>query len=155
MAGKRVQSAEIEKRVTLVYDMLAIGSSRAKILEYVRNKTDWGVSRATVDNYIAKANTLFEENAEIHRARELGKALSRLNSLYQKTLQIQDFARCLAVQRELNQLLGLYEPTKVEININLEVVTRLWDTIAKTGDNPEVVLNDFNQYIMEKHALHD
>lgn len=107
--------AEIAQRVSTVYDMLLVGSTRSQIIQYVANKTNWDVSNRTIDNYIQRANAKFEEDAKTHRERELGRALARLNMLYQKTLQIQDYQRCLAIQKELNALLGLYEAQKFEI----------------------------------------
>lgn len=145
MAGKKSTKAEIEQRITLVYDMIVVGSSREQTLQYIANKTDWDISSRQVDYYIAAANKRLEENAQFHRARELGKALSRLNTLYQKTLQVQDYARCIAVQRELNQLLGLYEPKQIEIKVNIEVVTRAWEALEAAGKNPEAVFNRLAQ----------
>lgn len=141
MKRNKVTNAEMIERVNTVFDLLTIGSTRQQILQFVASKTNWNVCDRTVDIYIARANERFEENAQFYRARELGKALSRLNTLYQKTLQVQDYARCLAVQRELNQLLGLYEPKQIEINVNIEVVTRAWQALEKAGKNPEAVFN--------------
>lgn len=145
MPGKKSTKAEIEQRITLVYDMIVVGSSRAQVLQYVTKKTDWEVCDGMVDKYIARANDRLAEESQIHRATELGKSLSRLNTLYQKTLQVQDYARCLAVQRELNQLLGLYEPKQIEIKVNIEVVTRAWQALEAAGKNPEAVFNRLAQ----------
>jgi hypothetical protein len=45
--------------------------------------------------------------AEYHPDEELGRAITRLNDLYARSLKIQDTKTALAVQRELNRLLML------------------------------------------------
>jgi hypothetical protein len=51
-----------------------------------------------------------ERAAAPKRQREIGKAAARLNQLYGKCMQIQDFKAALAVQREISTLFALYAP---------------------------------------------
>lgn len=50
----------------------------------------------------------FRNCADFNPELELGKAIARLNMLFQNSATIQDFKACLAIQKELNKLLSLY-----------------------------------------------
>jgi len=47
--------------------------------------------------------------ARYNRDEELARAITRLNDLYKQSKGIQDAKTCLAIQRELNKLLSLYQ----------------------------------------------
>lgn len=47
--------------------------------------------------------------ANYDRTKELGTAIARLNDLYRRAVAIQDTKTALAIQRELNKLMDLYE----------------------------------------------
>ena len=111
---KKATAAEITKRVNKVYQLLLDGLSRADILEYVAKKTEWKVSDGSVDEYIAKATAEIKARSTIVRDEEYGKALERLRMLYSRNIMIQDFKAALAVQKEINELLGLYPAKKIE-----------------------------------------
>lgn len=114
MADK-VTQIEMETRINTVYEMLLNGASRHAILQYC-SKT-WGISFRHGDTLIARANTLFEEQAAYVRERELGKAIHRLTALYMRTLAEKDYRGALSVQRELNTLLGLNAPARSEVTV--------------------------------------
>lgn len=103
---------EAEKRVNLVYKMLLLGVSRADIIDYATN--NWNIGAAMTDKYIAEANAIFKQQAEYIREDEFGKAVSRLQNLYEKNMKIQDYKAALATQKELNELLGMYPAKKLE-----------------------------------------
>ena len=94
-------------RVAKVFELLAAGLTRAQIIRYVADKTEWGACERTVDSYIALATKEFDVLADVDRRVIAGMALARLNELYARSLRIQDFKTALAVQRELNKLTGL------------------------------------------------
>lgn len=108
MPGKRVNEAEYERRVGVVFDLLIGGASRSQILQYVANESDWKVSPRMVDEYIARANKRLEEIARPMRAKALGLALARREDLYLKCRRVQDYKSCLAVDHDRAKLLGLY-----------------------------------------------
>jgi hypothetical protein len=114
MPGTKPTNAELKRRVNTVSDLLLMGSSRAEILQYIAEKTPWGISERTIDDYIARATEAYRKVAEFHREEQLGKAIRRLEMLFLRAMKVQDFQRALATQRELNALLGLYAPTKME-----------------------------------------
>lgn len=106
-------NAEVTQRVHQVYTMVVSGIDTHQILQYASD--NWNVSDRTTFSYIAKANKLLAKQSETIRDAELGKAMARLNNLYKSALKIQDFKTCLAVQKEINALLGLYAPAKIQV----------------------------------------
>jgi hypothetical protein len=105
--------------------MLLIGADRAEILQYATEK--YNISERAVDELIAKANAIYAEIAKAERVEEFGKALTRLNNLYARSLKVQDFKTCLSVQKEISNLLGLNAPEKKDITSGgekLEIVIR-------------------------------
>jgi hypothetical protein len=103
---------EVQKRVNTVYKMLLLGVSRADICEYAL--TNWNISDGQTDRYIADANDVFKTQSQYIRDDEFGKALSRLQNLYEKNMKIQDYKAALATQKEINTLIGLYPAAKHE-----------------------------------------
>lgn len=118
MATKPKQTKlEIEQRVTIVHDLLLNGSSRAQVIQYAAEKTDWELSDRQIDTYIKRARKRFVQAAEIHREHEFGLAMLRLENLYQRNLKIQDFRVALSVLKEKHSLLGLYPAQKLSIKL--------------------------------------
>ena len=114
-------------------------------------------SRQTIHNDIAVLRDEWRANAaestSIHQARQLVE----IQTIKRQAFLDRDGLLALrAIDREM-KLLGTSAPerVKIDVTINIELVTRLWNTIEQTGDNPEVVLADFDQYIRETHQLHD
>lgn len=114
MAGKRVDASQANERVSKIYELKVLGLSRAEIIQYVSEKTEWNITDRQIDNYILQATERLKAQAEYESNEQLGMAISRLNKLYQSNLKVQDYKGALAVQRELNSLLGLHAPQKVQ-----------------------------------------
>lgn len=108
-------SVETEARISKVYEMLISGAKRAEILQYATKK-EWGVDDRQVDNYIARAKHAISQQSEVKRNYILGTARARLNLLFYRALNIQDYKTALAVQKEINALEGLNAPQKIEIS---------------------------------------
>ena len=107
----RATKAEAQARVEVIFPLVVGGARRIEILQYVTNQTEWGLSVRQIDNYIAKCNDLMETESQTVRQREIGRSLRRLHGLYRKALVVRDMKTALAVQREINALLGLYPDT--------------------------------------------
>lgn len=69
-----------------------------------------GVDDADADGVIAAARQRITIAADYDRDAEVGKAVTRLNDIYARAIRGQDMRTALAAQRELNRLLGLYQP---------------------------------------------
>ena len=74
---KKVTKAESTLRTQQVYGYLSHGYSRAQILQEV---SAWGLSDRMVDNYIAKARELLEEDCNVARPAYLAELLQRLRT---------------------------------------------------------------------------
>lgn len=107
MSGKKPTKVDHAQRVDKVFELLTAGLSRAQIVRFIADKTDWAVGERTIDNYIAKATEGFEAIADVDRRVMAGKAIARLDELYARSMRIQDYKVCLAIQREINSLLKL------------------------------------------------
>ena len=115
MPGERATNPEIEQRVDKVFSMIIAGSTPREIFRFISEKTDWGISYRQLTNYIDKANERLLEASQIQRQQELGKAISRLNNLYRAAYQIQDYRVCATIQKQLTELLGLSEPSRLSV----------------------------------------
>lgn len=110
---RRTQKQVIQLRLSSVVKFLLSGMNANDIYNIVNNPADekynWKIKKASVYKYINRAKIFVSKHAEIEREYELGMAVSRLNDLYQKCYRIQDFKTCLAIQKELQTLLGLHD----------------------------------------------
>jgi hypothetical protein len=117
----KANKATYEARVNKVFEYLTAGMTRYQMLQHIANDKNKDyplfkdVARRQFDNYIAQANAMFSAEAEFHRAREFGKAKSRLESIFQSSLKVQDYQRAIAAQRELNLMFGLHAPKILEL----------------------------------------
>jgi len=112
--AEKSEKAEVERRITVVYMMIIKGASSAEIVQHAAQT--WEIEARQAREYIRRANNELSRQAKIKRDVELGKALERMTSLYSSSLKLQDYRTCLSVQKEINTLLGLYAPTKVQVD---------------------------------------
>jgi len=122
MPKRRLTRTELEKRISQVADLLLVGMNRQDVARYVREKTNWRISRATREEYIEAAQEMISDEADEGKRYRRQQSLCRLDDLYKKSTAIQDYKTCLAVQKEINRLLGLPEEDAVP------------QTPAETGD---------------------
>lgn len=108
------------ERLDVVLELLLLGYQRREILQSA-SKLGWlngkgePVSDRTVDTYIHEANAELEALATIDRQREIGKARARLEKLFNKSFQIQDYKTARAIQKDISDLFGLDAPKKKEL----------------------------------------
>jgi len=105
----------VDLRINIVYRLLLKGIDPVDIVQYCSKKTEWGVGDRQIYKYIEKAYERLEENSKFVQTRELGRSLSRLHNLYSQSMAIQDYKTALAVQKEINTLLGLEAPKKLNV----------------------------------------
>lgn len=108
MASKST-AAEVELRITTVFNMLLAGAKRADIIA-TADKKSWGVTDRQIDNYISDARVLIAEYATVERSKVISYARARLEFLFKLAVSVSDVKTALATQREINQLEGLYAP---------------------------------------------
>lgn len=130
--SRRNSAKVVEARVLEVLESILNGQNSHEITKHFA--LAWSVSEQTIYNYIKKANEHFKVYAKTEGQIEIGKAITRLNKLFNKSLQIMDFKTCLAVQKEINEMLALKKKDGQEVLMNLitlpteaEAVTTLKD----------------------------
>jgi len=113
MTNPKQRGIKIE-RVEKVTELLASGLNGGQIYRLVKEKYGWQVSERSIWHYIQRANQIFAEESRTKIVDEYGKALRRLNMLFANSFKIQDYKACLAIQIEINKLLGFTTKSTVE-----------------------------------------
>ena len=125
--GKRPPDLEIYQRINAVKDLILSNYDLPEIVEYCRKTTpskQWHVSVRQAYRYIDKAKELINEviiypNLEKHLQEQMGK----LHLLHKRCMAIQDYKTALAVEKEMNELLGLHsQNVKLEGNIKHNIM---------------------------------
>ena len=111
---ERSTEAEVSQRIEAVFKLLIDGKRPVEIIRFA-SENGWKVGDRQVENYIARANRLIEDQSATVRSREVGRAITRLTAWLAKAHELGDIKLSLEIQKELNKLLGLYEPTRTEI----------------------------------------
>lgn len=114
-------------RIHKVMELLRDGYTRDQIYQIVTSPKHmakmnypgghWDISIHSLDKYKAEAHKLLKDAAKYNAIEELGRALSRMNSLYVKADNVKDK---LAVAKEMHELTGLKE---LKINLGGQVDT--------------------------------
>jgi inorganic triphosphatase YgiF len=131
MAGKRIGKAAMAVRITEVVRLLSMGLRPSEILQYISEKTTWGISERQVENYIQKANEEIKQSSKFDRDQEIGKSIQRLEYLYKSNLVIQDYKAALSTLKAKIEMLGLASPTKSLVKADLKAMT--WRQFMESG----------------------
>ena len=96
---------EIEKKESLevqIKRQIILGTSRCELERmFSENKP------AEIHKALDAVFVHFKDLAHLDKDAQRGLAIERLNLLFLKSLQIQDYKACLAIQKEINNLLDL------------------------------------------------
>ena len=79
MAASESSKIEIDLRVQKLSRIIATGGRRSDCLRYARE--NWGVSEATVDNYLKKAREEIKKDWDIERPQMIADLLSQCSTL--------------------------------------------------------------------------
>ena len=115
MSGKdKVTLIEKERRVSMVIELIINGADNREVVHYITNKTDWGINERQIYHYIKNARENITKLTDADRQHQIGLALKRMARLIQKALTKTDYSPfvVIAAQKEINELLGLYAPSK-------------------------------------------
>ena len=110
---------EKEKRIDVICELLIKGLTRGQMCQYVSKKTDWNISDRQVDRYIEEAKEKIK-NSDNDKGFEIQRAKRRLEKLYIKNEDIEDFKECRAIIDTSAKLFGWNEPEKTESEITLK-----------------------------------
>jgi len=114
MATKTTKS-EIEIRVSQVYKLLLIGTSRRDILRYASEK--WQSSDRSTDAYIASARKLMSKELSDDRQMALGEEIELRRHIIQKALVDKKYQIALTAADSRAKLRGLFMPLEMAINV--------------------------------------
>jgi hypothetical protein len=126
-------NAEIERRVSDIYPLVVSGLPSRDIRRYVTDKCDWTADQRTIERYMAKARAIIHEKADYDRTEKLSEALAFLEDVRGRSAAKGNDRVAIAAQRELNDLLGLKEPARVEQSGELRVIV----DYADANDTPD------------------
>ena len=106
---------EIEQRVSQIYKLLVIGTSRHQILQYASKK--WGgISDRSVDGYIASARKLMMQNLEIDRTVALAEELELRREIIFQAMQDKKYQIALQASDSRAKLRGLFMSLELAID---------------------------------------
>lgn len=110
---KRTRCTEFEltKRISEVYKMLLVGKSRRDIIEDITSRYD--VVAGTVDYYIGKARSEFQDVVSADIAEKKSIAQARYEDLYAKALDADDIKTAKSVLDSLSKLQGFMSEVKL------------------------------------------
>lgn len=112
---KKATNAEIDLRVSSVYEMIVKGHTRSMIVRF--SSENWGIGERQTEDYIASARKLINENyGEKYRENILEKHLAQLDKLYAKNYANEDFRECRNLIESVSKLLGVGEFNKTKID---------------------------------------
>ena len=99
----KATKAEFDNRINTVGKLLLQGLSRSEIYEYIINTTSWNIAITTLDVYMRKAFSIISIEATNELHEERGRAVARLNMLFNKSILKGKYREALATQQELNK----------------------------------------------------
>lgn len=103
-------------------------------------------SRDTIHNDLVLLRDKWVENASQSTGEHQVRQLAEIQSIKRQAFLDRDGNLALkAIDREI-KILGTSAPEKLEIKVNLEVVTRFWNALEAVGDNPTQVLTKLAEH---------
>lgn len=129
----KATDAEVAKRVATVHKLLVAGASRASIVQY--GSKEWKVTDRQVDDYISRAKETIKEQSDRDKENNLSMAIARMNDIYQQCYAAKNYKGAITAQVEINKLLGLYSPSKMEHSGQVSLSWEQMVMQAKGGKN--------------------
>jgi hypothetical protein len=99
------------------------GASNKTILDFLQNDLGYGQSYAyeVIREARKRIQEIWDRNAEAH----LEESKGQLEELYENAIRKKDMKLALQVRQELNKLMGLYSPDKLDITSNGKEITEI------------------------------
>lgn len=105
--------AEVEQRVSSVYQLLLRRESTANILRFAADK--WGVSQRQAETYIAMARDRLRQDVASDRQQALTEHLALRRDLYNQAYKAKQWMVCFMIAQDEAKLLSLYQTTEDHI----------------------------------------
>ena len=115
----RATAAEVDARVSKVFDLILGGAIFGDILQFA-SESAWNLTDRQLREYISRATTLIREHRERDRDTLVSQHLAMRSRLYAVAVQGGEIASALRILQDQAALEGLYPPqaTVAEINVN-------------------------------------
>jgi hypothetical protein len=113
----RPSQAITDSRVEEVYQLMIDGLDTSRIVRF--GSEEWGVSRRSIEKYIAKAREKFLEAMEEHRNKDVMKMyiFKRLENLYSLNMENFDLKEARAVLADASKIFGVNAPEEIKQEI--------------------------------------
>ncbi len=102
----------VQERVDKVIELIAQGYKRKQIHDWIKEHTDWRISKATIDTLIKKAKIDISRIAKLSDTEFLNDAILNYKFLYKKAVDSDDLKTALQIQNALSELLDLKQAAK-------------------------------------------
>lgn len=99
------------------------GASNKTILDFLQTDLGYGQSYAyeILKDVRKRIQLIWDKNAEAH----LEESKGQLEELYEGAIRRKDMKLALNIRQELNKLMGLYSPNKVDITSNGQTISEI------------------------------
>jgi hypothetical protein len=111
--GRRVGSAEVERRLAAVESLLREGRSRQEVVAEMASR--FGASTRTADDYIARVRHAWAGDAAARREADRGATIARLEDLSRKAEKRGAFGAAVGAERLLADVRGVRAPQELEV----------------------------------------
>lgn len=108
---------------TIVKMRVENGASNKTILDFLQTDLGYGQSYAyeILKDVRKRIQLIWDKNAEAH----LEESKGQLEELYEGAIRRKDMKLALNIRQELNKLMGLYSPNKVDITSNGQTISEI------------------------------
>ena len=103
---KKSTNSVFKKRVLELMPLVSF-LSRAEIIQYVTDSTDWNVTERQIDNYIKATRENLKKTSEERMQSIRADAYNNYVNLYKKSFMIEDYRTCLSIQARIDTIFGL------------------------------------------------
>jgi len=112
MSSKRASKAELLKRREEIQELILKGSSKSHIEEAMSNK--WETSKRAISEDIRTIAKEWQEKTTEATQLMRNKYADRLEMLFNKSIEANNFKTALEIQKEIHKLNGLYKDGEID-----------------------------------------
>lgn len=122
--AEKSTNAEIELRISTIYEMVVKGTPRRDIVRY--GSETWKITSRQIDDYL---KIVYDEikytYGDDYKKNILEKQLAQLDDLYVKNYTIEDYKECRNIIESKSKMLGLNEIVELDDKITEIKITRV------------------------------
>lgn len=104
-SGVKSSKAELQRRLSIIMELLSKKLRRSEIIEYCMENEDWDITPQTIGLYINRAKGEITKSVRKSAMQNLAESVMDLKELYRAALKKEEYGTCLRVRKELNSVL--------------------------------------------------